>query len=469
MSVTVTLDGVNRTSQIDQSGLQVHQILGSQRDTATLIYKKFGSRSYVPAVLDTVLIQDDSTKIFGGRIATIKQSSLNNADGIVYELDCVDYAIDLDSELVSQVYTDQTVEDIIADFATNFSSGFTTTNVICTYVVASISFNQVPISQAIKKLVDLMQYDWYVDPDKDIHFFPKYTELAPFNLTDTSGNYVNKSLQTTSDGTQIANQVKVRGGSYLGNSFNDSITVKGDDSKSFKLPYQFSGLTISVNGVPKTVGADFLNAFPDYDVLYNFQQWTILFENNLSDGDIIAFSGTPYIPVLAIAADNDSIATYGVREKLIQDSKITSVNVARKRATAELAAYKDPQQHGQFGTYTAGLRTGQVITVNSARRSINTDFIIRTVTFQMRTPDTFVYSVELVTIKSFTLIEILQSLLQPDQPAIDPNEVSEIIKSETATMTMADTAPTKTDLTPPFKWGVDGSATKGVWGKSQWT
>ena len=36
MSVTVTLAGIDHTSDIDQDGLQVQQILGAQRDTATL-------------------------------------------------------------------------------------------------------------------------------------------------------------------------------------------------------------------------------------------------------------------------------------------------------------------------------------------------------------------------------------------------------------------------------------------------
>src|SRR5882757_4925427 len=120
MSVTVTLAGVDHTADIDEAGFKVQQILGAQRDTATLIYKKYGSKSYVPAVLDTVLIQDGSTMIFGGRIATITETSFNNADGIVYRLDCVDYMIDLDSELVSEEYDNTSIHDIIADFATNF-------------------------------------------------------------------------------------------------------------------------------------------------------------------------------------------------------------------------------------------------------------------------------------------------------------------------------------------------------------
>src|SRR5262249_23036624 len=137
MSITVTLAGADQTSQIDQAQLQVQQIIGDQRDTATLIYKKFGSRTYTPAVLDTVLIQDGGTSIFGGRITNITQMNLNNADGIVYQLDCADYTIDLDAELVSQEYDGMTVEDIIADILANFSSGFTGNNVTCGFTVTS--------------------------------------------------------------------------------------------------------------------------------------------------------------------------------------------------------------------------------------------------------------------------------------------------------------------------------------------
>jgi hypothetical protein len=437
--ITVTLGGVDHTSDIDQGNFRVQQILGTQRDTATMYYKKYGSKSYTPSVLDTVLVQDGSTHIFGGRIATIEQDSFNPKDGIIYKLTCVDYGIDLDSELVSQQYTNQTIAAIIADFAANFSSGFTTANVMCTFVVTNIVFNQVPISQAIKKLADLVQYDWYVDADKDIHFFPKYTELSPFNLTDTSGNYVNDSLQTTMDGTQLANQVKVRGGTYQGATFSDTITVKGSVTKSWVLPYKFdvTTLTIAINGVSKSVGIYGQDTFATKDVLYRDADQSIQVNSALNDGDTIAFSGTPLIPVLAIASDSPSITSYGVREKLIEDSSITDLNVARQRAVAELTAYKDPLQGGKFDTYTAGLRTGQTININSARRGVNTDYIIRTVTFAPRAPSSFVYTVELITIKTFTLIEILQSLLQPVQLPIDPNEVSEIIKVDLGTVTMS--------------------------------
>jgi hypothetical protein len=254
------------------------------------------------------------------------------------------------------------------------------------------------------------------------------------------------------DGTQIANQVKVRGGTYVGATFSDTITVKGSVTKSWVLPYKFdeSTITITINGVSKTVGVYGQDDFTTKDVLYRDADQSIQVQNALSDGNTIAFSGTPLIPVLAVAADAPSIASYGVREKIIEDSSITDLNVARQRAIAELTAYKDPLQNGQFDTYSAGLRTGQVININSARRGVSTDYIIQTLTFQMRTPSTFVYTAQLVTVKTFTLIEILQSLLQPVAEPIDPNEVSEIIKVDLSSITISEsitetTTPNHTD------------------------
>jgi hypothetical protein len=211
-------------------------------------------------------------------------------------------------------------------------------------------------------------------------------------------------------------------------------------TKSWVLPYKFdeTTLTVTINGASKTVGVYGQDTFSTKQVLYRDVDQSIQVQNAQLDGDTIAFSGTPLIPVLAIASDAVSIASYGVREKIIEDSSIIDLNVARKRATAELIAYKDPQQQAQFDTYTAGLRTGQVINVNSARRGINTDYLIRKVTFQMRTPTAFVYRVEHVTIKAFTLIEVLQSLLQPQALPIDPNEVSEIIKTDLAIVTISE-------------------------------
>jgi hypothetical protein len=240
----------------------------------------------VPAVGDAIAIYDGSTKIFGGKILKINETIINGADGLQYDIECVDHTNELDNLLVAKTYQNQTIQAIIADIITNYAPTFTTNNVSSNFVIGQIVFNQVPVSQCIKRLADIVKYDWYPDPDKDIHFFPKFTTLAPFNITDTSGNYVVKTLRRKIDGAQIANKVKVRGGEYNASTYTDIITVKGNDQKAFKLPYKFANLTIELDTgagfVSKTVGVDFLDDFTTKDVLHNYNERTIRFNAALA-------------------------------------------------------------------------------------------------------------------------------------------------------------------------------------------
>lgn len=434
--IILKINGTDRSSLVVRDSLEINQILTSQVDTAVFLLRKYGSRTVVPNVGDDVGIYQDTTKIFGGTITTVNESEISSADGLVYEVRVTDYTFLLDSKLVSETYSSQTIAYIINDLITKYASGFTSVNVSSTFTITKIVFNQVPISQCIKRLADVLRYDWYVDENKDIHFFSKFTNSAPYNLTDTSGNYVNETLERTIDGTQIANTVKVRGGEYDGATYTDKITVNGSNSKTFVLPYKFSNLAITVNGVSKTVGIDNIDSFPAKDVLYNFTEKIIRFNAVLTDGDQIQFSGNPKVPVLAIASDPASIALYGVKEKLIRDTTIQDLSVARKRAGAEVDTFKDPISNLKFDTYTAGLRTGMVINLTSTNRSTNTDFIISTVNFKARTLNDFTYSVEVVTTRQFGLIELLQQLLLPDPQQADDAEVAETIKTDTAEVTI---------------------------------
>jgi hypothetical protein len=365
---------------------------------------------------------------------------MSGADGSNFRVRCVDHTYTLDKVLAAKTYTNDTIEEIIADLITSYAPTFTVNNVSSTFTIEKIVFNQVPISTCIKRLADILNYDWYIDENKDVHFFPKYTNTAPFNLTDTNGNYVNKTLRRTADGSQVANRIKLRGGEYDGELYADSITVSGDDSKSFKLPYRFSNLTVTLDtgagAVAQDVGIDFIDDFTDYDVLHNFQEQMIRFETALSDGDVIAFSGNPKVPVFGIAEDPISIAAYGKIEKLIRDTTIASNTVARKRANAELYTYSEPIIDAKFRTYTTGLRSGMLITLQSDAQGIEDELIIKTLTFRMRDHDNFVYEAELVSTKRYNFITLLQKMLEPEARASDEQETSEEIYTDTQIVTV---------------------------------
>lgn len=429
--IKVEINAVDLSDIVIWNSLRVEQNLTSEVDTAQFAINKYGGRTFTPAIDDAVIIYDGASKIFGGRIAAIDETNINGADGLRYNIRCVDYSFDLNNLLVAKSYDNNTVKEIIDDIIANFAPTYTSLNVSSDYEIEKIVFNQVSVASCLKKLAALVKYEWYVDEDKDVHFFAKFTTSAPFNLTDTSENYITDSLKRKIDGSQIVNSVKVRGGEYDGVSFTDNITVSGSDSKSFKLPYKFSNLTIKLNSVSQVVGIDFIDEFADHDVLYNYNERTIRWENNLSAGDVIEFTGNPKIRVLVTADNADSIAEFGLREKIITDSSIEDNATARLRARAEVDTYRLETNEVTFETREAGLRAGQVMNINSTRRDINTDFIIERLVFKTRTRDDFMYEASLVTTKKYRLTEILRKLMQPSAEQINAAEVPEILKTDT--------------------------------------
>jgi len=436
--VQVLIEGTDRSSLIEFESLVVNQNITDSVDTAKFIIRKYGSRTYTPVYGEEVKIYDGASQIFGGIIRKINEKVESGADGLVYDIECSDYTAEMDNLLVAQSYDSKTINEIITDILSKYAPTFDANNVNSDFLINKIVFNQVRVSACIKKLAEIVNYEWYVDENKSVHFFINTEKTAPFDLTDTSGNYVSKTLERILDGTTIVNRVKVRGGEYDGSLYTDEITVSGSNSKSFSLPYKFSNLTIKLNTVAQTVGIDNIDDFTTKDVLYNFQEKTIRWENALTDADVIEFSGNPRVRVFAVAEDSASIALYGKIEKLIREDDIKDNTVARNRALAELYAYSDNVIDAKFETRTAGLRAGMSIQLTSTKRACDDTLVIKSISFKPIDPNTMGYKVECISGKRYGLLQILAKLLEPKPLDIDETEVSEEIFSDNATLTITE-------------------------------
>lgn len=135
-----------------------------------------------------------------------------------------------------------------------------------TQIVNYVAFNYLEPSKSIKKMADLFNWNWYVDPDRDIHFFGIFDEAAPFNIDDGAlpmdGNYIYSSLRLSTKSDQLRNGVYVRGGDYLAAAINDLLTNQADgNNKIFRLAYRYADYTLTAGGVRKSVGIDNINSF----------------------------------------------------------------------------------------------------------------------------------------------------------------------------------------------------------------
>ena len=211
MALQLKINGTDRSDSIDWTSLQLVMVLSKEVDRLDFDIK-YSSAKTVPALNDVVEVLEDGLKLFGGLVVERNEKMLG---GLLkgYEIKCKDYSHKLDGKLVTKNYSNQTARAIVLDIMSTFTTGFTTSNVKSqTPNVGSIKFNYEQVSRSLTQLADQIGWDWYVDPDKDIHFFDEETAVAPFTLSDTGGTYEWKTLEINQQVVNLKNHVFVRGG-----------------------------------------------------------------------------------------------------------------------------------------------------------------------------------------------------------------------------------------------------------------
>lgn len=443
MSVIVKINDVDKTDLVDWRSLRKQENLTSQVDLLEFSIRKHTGQTYKPDLQDEITLFDGATKIFGGTIVQINES----IDTKLETIDCVckDYTHLMDKRLVIATYENKTIDYIIDDIKTNYlPAGFTDTSVSGAFTVGFIAFNYEQPSKCFEQLAALIGYEWYVDYDKDIHFFSRSTNSAPFNLTDTNGKYIFNSLILKKHIHNLRNTIYVRGGTFYGSSFTETQEADGD-TKVFLQGYKYKNIAVKKNAVSQTVGIDNLHDPASYDVLYNFQEKAIKFKdsNKPSAGDTIEVSGLPQLPVIIKRRAPSSIDIWGGYEYKIIDKSLDTTQGAKERAKAEIIDWGDKTQDSVFETKESGLRAGQEINVQSTIRGIDKDFIISRINTKFQTPTELIYRVSIMASRSFGMNEFLQKLLKDKDKEIEinPDEILNEVEDVIETITLTETTP----------------------------
>jgi hypothetical protein len=473
MPLTVTIEGTDRTESVVFPSFRKSEALNQEVDTAEFKVTKYGSTTYVPAIGDEVIVDRGSARIFGGVVVRVVEN-VEAGKVLRYTITCNDYSQFLKRQLVTQRYENTTVGAIIADLIGTYTTdGFTTDGVEGAQPIESIAFYRLSVADCLQKLADAISYVWYVDYDKDLHFFPKNTERGP-NLTDTSQNYIYDSLEITADLTQVRNSITVQGGEAV-SALSRTEQFNGDGTKvHFPLANKFSDLpTVTVGGVAQTVGVEFLDDDASFDCMWNYNEKYVRFTagNEPAAGtNNVEVTGFYLYPIVVRVPAPASIAAYGEYGFAITDNSIRSQDEAIARARAELESYQNALYEGSFRTYSDGFRSGQVININSTQRGKNIDVLIQSVRAQMRDPngDKLEYQVNFATLKSIGIIEFLQNQIRSKEVIVDDQEtlLSYLaFTGEEIGMTDGIDAPTATSA-PYVYAGAGGN--EGRWGYATW-
>jgi len=456
--ITLTIDGVDKAGLVDWKSVKREEVLTKEPNTLSFLIRKFGTQTFKPTAGDEVVLTVGATKEFGGFVTEISETIIARVEYI--QVICKDYSYSLDRQLVSKVYTSQTVDAIIDDLLATFSTGFTAVNVNCPITIDKVQFNYLSISKCLEKITELVgDFEWYVDYDKDIHFFASSSQSSAFDLTDTSANYVFNSLTVREDTHQLRNEIIIRGGLLTSDS-NRTELLSGDANKLiFPLATKFASLpTVTVGGVGKTVGVENIQDPTAYDVMWNYNEKSLKFASAPASGTANISVVAPYnYPLILEKRDESSILTYGLFQHVIVDKTIVDLETAGLRADVELLKYSQPLKTANFETYEDGLRTGQTINIQSTIRTIDQDFKIQAIKSFLRSPDAenLSHTIESVTADDLGINDILTRLLiknPSDQIDISQDEYIVRIRSILETMEITDSVSTPTKSSGPYVW-----------------
>lgn len=411
---TVRINGIDRTADILVPSLQAVDELTDQTNTCNFSLIDRSGNGIPDTDEEIIITLSNGDKLFGGYIVEVKLTSKKDTGVVQANISCVDYTRLLDRALVTKSYTNQTDAEIIADILATYCAGFgiTGTNVVEGVTIDQINFNYIQPSQAIRRIADLTGRNWYIDYDKDIHYFPLVTAEAPFNITDAVVTDYS-GLNITKDATQLKNRVYVRGGTRL--SDPTTYSTKGDGvMRKFVLPDKPHDVSVTVNGISKTLGIKNID-ISGFDYYLNFQEKYIEQDSGavvLGTGDTLAVTYTYDIPILVAVEDTASIIEHGQKEFAIFDKSITTQQSARDRASAELTDYANNLIEGSFSTFTDGFRTGQYLTINLADYGINDMYIVQKVTAISYGAGHYYYQVSIASAKTMGIIRFLIELLE---------------------------------------------------------
>lgn len=416
IDISITINAVDKTSLIRAGSLKKTDTIDNAADILNFDIESYGDQTYFPELNDAIEMFDGVNKIFGGVIVQIDKETDQGLKITGYRVTATDYTQFLKRQKIIERIEDMTVDEIIDFLLTKYAPDFDDLYVDAPIDVASITFNNITIADALNKLSALTNYQWYVDYDMHVHFYEKNSEPSSFDLLEGDGNYIPDTLSIKEDITQIKNRVTVIGGEREVNEV--TYTFKGSKGKlqsnghkTFDLSYKFSSKpVVSVNAVSKLIGVVGFDDAVSFDAMWSFEGKYLDFTSGPGDTDDLIIAGIPLEPVQVRVQDSASIAEYGRWDAVISVPGIKSQDEARQYAEAERDAYKNPQYIANFDTYISGLRSGQIININSAKLDVNEDFVIQRVTFVMLSKSQGYWKIEAATLRQVTLIDILSRI-----------------------------------------------------------
>lgn len=409
----ITIGGVDLTENIppvaeNETGLPGFQIVAEQGkaiDTASFGVRDANALGI--SEMDEVIVSNPAgtIKYFAGLLTTV-QDVLKGPD-LHLMCSCQDYTILLERSFIAKRWLAETSDlTVLADIATYAQPPLDefdfTTNVIHAGNVPKFQAGQISVRAALDKLATMTGASWYIDYDKNLHWYVGEEDIAPWNISDDpdlSTTFPSQGLTRIKDGSKIINRVILMGGNYLSDPVTDYFAGTGQSVRVI-LPYawqpvsgastisvwrndgtvgtpSWTSLTVKIANVDDLGGANEVLWDEKNKVLELLSAWP-----NLANA--VKVYGRKEVPLRVEASSYDSHDTYGRwYTEVIRDTSITDRNEAWQRASAELLDKAFGKTTLRCNVDEPGLKVGQQINIEDSVMVITNQFVIWRITTNM--------------------------------------------------------------------------------------
>ncbi len=342
-----------------ESTLNIDLILGQVGKASFSI---FSTTTYRPNVYDEVVFYRKSIRRFGGFVQSVQDNLVGSLNAHILMVQCVDYNGILDRVIVAKLYTVSIggfawiiIFDLIQVYLKQFGISFAGFNNSGAFV-GQVLFHYVTLANAIAQLVAAAPSaaSFWIDSHKLAHFAlpgsatPSGFGVAPYSLSDTSGNYQAEGpgLSVTPDGTLYRNKQWILPSANVLSLRTETFVGDGSTTGFFTLyvlskPPVVSVTTgiVTTNQIVATLGGPYPPGWtwyfiPDGQGVFQRPGYT-----PLSPSDTLTVS-YPNPFALAISVENDTeIARVGLVEAILQPQNVFDLVTAEALASGLLAAY----------------------------------------------------------------------------------------------------------------------------------
>jgi hypothetical protein len=402
---TCSIGGTNRSVLIEGFTMQE---TSNGVDTLQCQVKSLDG-SYEPSPHDELLLLENGTRIFGGRVEAVVRSGLNsagNTDGLRYNVTAKSFSIYPQRRIVTITLAAANLKTQLAQlntaaFATDFGTGIHASQANGP-TMPEIAFTDTRCDEILdvmmKTATDIAAdgYVWNIDENNKLRATSTGELTAPFNIVDGDDNAIRDIVVDETRNDLYANRLLIQidsGPATSSESFVAADGVTAGGLITFTADYPASQSindvypnVLYIDGVAESVIGFEASQLGPQDWYWNPATSPATLVYPIAGGrpfptgaEVVTIEYAIRYPITKVVEDAAGIAAYGKWDRRIKPPTAMGDAALQSYAEGVLASLSPVKQEVRYPTLQTGIRPGMTQTVNSGKRNINETVLVQEV------------------------------------------------------------------------------------------